>query len=170
MAGIVRSSKLLSTSAVLALALLVACVRTPQPLVDNLIEGMTEMEAMIAMGAAKSAFRVVSETALPKGDPRPPNSMKIVNADRVPCVGQLSDMSLSFYVGQLHTVVCYPKDIDAMVDALIKATLINTRGREFSVVRAGIAINSHEIDGRWCVSFVSERVSAKERRWNLRYS
>jgi hypothetical protein len=165
-----RHPWLLGSSAVFGLALLSACGRAPQPLVDNLIEGMDEQQVMMAMGVAKSAFRVVAETSLPKGDPRPPHSVRVVNADRVLCVGQLSDMSLSFYLEQLNTVVCYPKDVEAMIDALIKASLISTRGREFSVVRAGIAIDSHEIDGRWCVSFISERLSAKERRWNLRYS
>ena len=157
-------------AALLGLTLLSACGRAPQRLVDNLIEGMTESEAMQAMGAAKPAFHVVAEMSLPKGDPRPPHSVKVVNADHVMCVGQLSDMSLSFYLKELHTVSCYPKNVDAMIDALIKADVISTRGRDFSVVRAGIAIDSHEIDGRWCVSFVSERLSAKERRWNLRYS
>jgi hypothetical protein len=162
--------RLLRCSAMLGLALLCACARAPQPLVDNLIEGMDEQEVMKALGASKSAFHVVADVSLPKGDRRPPYSVKVVNADRVLCVGQLSDMSLSFYLKELHTVSCYPKDVDAMVDALIKAALISTRSREFSVVRGGVSIDSHEIDGRWCVSFVSERLSAKERRWNLRYS
>jgi hypothetical protein len=161
---------LVTTSAVLVVALCGACSRPSQPLVDNLIEGMNEQEAMLAMGDARSAFRVIAETALNKDDPRPPYRVKVVGGDGVPCVGQVSEMSLAFYLERLHVVTCYPKDVDAMVDALIKAAVISTRGRDFSVVRSGVVISSHEIDGRWCVSFVSERLSAEERRWNRRYS
>jgi len=165
------AKRTLSRSAtLLGLALLSACGKSHQPLVDNLIEGMTDKEAIAAMGAAGPAFHVVAEMSLPKGDPRPPHGVKVMNADKVLCMGQVSDISLSFYLKELHTVSCYPKDVNAMIDALIKAEVISTRGRDFSVVRDGIAIDSHEIDGRWCVSFVSERLSAKERAWNLRYS
>jgi hypothetical protein len=158
-------------SAACGLALLLSgCMRSPPTLVDNLIEGMTEREAIVATGVAQSAFRVVAETNLREGDPRPPYSLKVLRADRVLCVGQLSEVSLSFYVKKLHIVSCYPKDVDAMIDALIKASVISTRGRDFSVARSGVAISSHEIDGRWCVTFVSERLSAEERRWNMRYS
>jgi hypothetical protein len=156
-------------AAVTSVLLLGACGRG-QPLVDNLVEGMQEQEVLQAMHPPKGAFHVVAETSLRKGDPRPPYSVKIIRAEGVLCAGQTSDVSLSFYLKKLHVVSCYPKNVDAMIDALLKAGYITTRGREFNVQREGVAISSTEIDGRWCVSFSSERLTADQRRWNLRYS
>lgn len=155
---------------VAGLASLAACGKSQQLLVDNLVEGMPEHEALQAMRPPKGAFRVVAETELRKGDPRPPYSLKVIRAEGVRCAGQVSDVSLSFYLKQLHVVSCFPKDVDAMIDALLKAGYINGRDREFNVLRGGVAISSTEIDGRWCVSFSSERLTADQRRWNLRYS
>ena len=156
-------------TAAASMLLLAGCGKA-QPLVDNLLEGMPEHEVMQALKLPKGGFRVVAETGLVKGDPRPPYSVKVIRAEGVTCAGQVSDVSLSFYLKQLHVVSCYPQNVDAMIDALIKAGYITTRGREFSAVHDGIAVSSTEIDGRWCVSFSSERLTADQRRWNRRYS
>jgi len=163
------ASALLVAAAVAALLNLSGC-GSRQPLVDNLLEGMKEQEVMQAMHSSPGKFRVVAETGLVKNDPRPPYSVKVIRAEGVLCAGQLSDISLSFYLKQLHVVSCYPKDVDAMIEALLKAGYITTRGREFDVLLDGVAVSSTEIDGRWCVSFSSKRLTDDQRRWNLRYS
>ena len=158
----------MAVAAITSVLLLAGC--GAQPLVDNLVEGMHEQEVLDVMRVPNGSFHVVAETELRKGDPRPPYSVKIIRAEGVLCAGQTSDVALSFYLKKLHVVSCYPKNVDAMIDALLKAGYITTKGREFSVQRKGVAISSTEIDGRWCVSFSSERLTADQRRWNLRYS
>jgi hypothetical protein len=163
-----RASALLLSAA--AIVLLGGCTRSRETLVDNLHEGMHEQEVIQAMHQPPGAFRVVAETQLRKHDPRPPYSIRVLRAEGVQCAGQLSDVSLSFYLKQLHVVSCYPRNVDAMIDALIQAGYISTRGREFSVVRNGVSVSSAEIDGQWCVTFASERLTSDQRRWNMRYS
>jgi hypothetical protein len=142
----------------------------PVYLVDNLIEGMREPDVIAALGRSKQQFHVVYETSLPQGDARPPYSEKTISTTGVNCFGQPSDVSLSFYQAELREVTCYPKDVGAMVDALIRTGAVAEGRRDFSITRNGVAIRGSETDGRWGVTFTSVRLTEDQRRWVAKYS
>lgn len=152
------------------LLLTAACSRAPAPLVDDLIEGMKESEVVAALGAQKTKFHVVYQTSLPKGDPRPPYSEKTISAGSVSCAGQLSEVSITFYLDQLSEITCYPSNVDALIDSLVRAGVIESKEREFDVVRGGVAVHGSQVDGRWGVTFSSKRLTAEQRSWIAKYS
>lgn len=148
-----------------AFILLAACSLAPSPLIDDLIEGMHESDAVAVLGLQRAAFQVLHETSVPKGDPRSPYSEKTIAAAAALCAGQPSEILLSFYLDQLREVTCFPNDVRAMSAALKSRGVIDRDERTFSYERGGIVIRGNENGGRWGVTFSSQRITAAQRNW-----
>jgi hypothetical protein len=56
------------------------------------------------------------------------------------CEGQPAEMSISFYLGHLREVTCYPQDADAMLQELAKAGFIEGGKRAFKVTRGDVSV------------------------------
>ncbi|MDB6159841.1 MAG: hypothetical protein JWO04_3547 [Gammaproteobacteria bacterium] len=147
-----------------------ACSRSPAPLVNGLIEGMDESAVIAKLGVPKTAVRIVHETTLPKGDTRPPYSEKTIAVIGGSCEGQPAEMSISFYLGHLREVTCYPQDADAMLQELAKAGIIEGGKRAFKVTRGEVSVRGGESDGRWGVTFSSEHLTDQQQSWIAKYS
>jgi len=156
-------------AAIFIVVLVGACSRSPAPLVNGLVEGMDESTVIAKLGVPKTAVRVVYETTLPKGDSRPPYSEKTI-AVIGSCEGQPAEMSISFYLGQLQEITCYPQDVDAMLQELAKAGIIEAGKRAFKVTHGDVSVFGGESDGRWGVTFSSERLTDQQQSWIAKYS
>ena len=157
-------------AAIFIVVLVGACSRSPAPLVNGLIEGMDESTVIAKLGVPKTAVRVVYETTLPKGDSRPPYSEKTISVIGGSCDGQPAEMSISFYLGQLQEITCYPQDVDAMLQDLAKAGIIEGGKRAFKVIHGDVSVRGGESDGRWGVTFSSERLTDQQQSWIAKYS
>ncbi len=150
--------------------LLAACSRVDVLLVDGLRGGLTEGEAISRLKVAPGAVHVVFQTFLPKGDPRPPNSEREIAAS-ANCLGQASEVHLSFINNQLMQVTCYSQNPGAAVQALVKDGRLKKPDKEFDVTEGGTRIQGeNEYDKRWRVTFTSVSLSNKQRDWVSKYS
>jgi hypothetical protein len=157
-----------STMAVVCL--LTACTRYPQRLVGGLIEGMNEQAASAAIGVPIAKAHVDYAMALPRKDPRPAYSEKTVSFGSVSCGGQVSDMTLDFFRGQLEAVTCFPRDVIAMSRSLRNQYKISADKIDFEFVDGGVAIRGGLIRGRWGVTYTSKKLKKEWDAWVLRYS
>jgi hypothetical protein len=148
----------------------VGCSRTPPSMVDNLAEGMNESTAMSALGISGTQTHVIYQLSLPKGDTRPPYSEKVISIDGAQCAGDQAQITLSFYLDQLMTVTCYPKDAEHMIHSLTAKYRVTEQSGKFSVVMNGVSIQGGVVNGRWAVTYSSKRLLAEQEAWVAKYS
>jgi hypothetical protein len=148
-------------AAVFIVGLAGACARSLAPLVNGLVEGMDESAVIAKLGVPTAAVRVVHETTLPKRGSRPPYSEKTIAVIDGSCEGQPAD---------LREITRYPQDTEAMLQELVKTGIIEAGKRAFKVTRGDVSVFGGESDGRWGVTFSSERLTDQQQSWIAKYS
>jgi hypothetical protein len=155
----------------LLIAALCACAQRPSPFIDGLSEGMSEVEALRQLRVEPNRYKVQYEMHLDAKDKRPPYSEKAISIAHARCAGQDAEIWLSFYLGQLREVTCYPTSANSLILELVKRGIIEKVDRNFERTMGKTSIHGgNAFDGRWKVSFSSKRLTRKQRDWIDRYS
>lgn len=131
---------------------------------------MHPAEAAAALQVEEASLKVIWETKLAPDDKRPPYSEKTLEGQDLSCLDVAADLKLSFYLDQLTSVTCYPKDAKAMHLALKSSGIKEGDSETFELDRGDVLVRGHREADRWAVSFTSKTLDAEQRAWVKRYS
>jgi hypothetical protein len=166
----VLATSLASVLTTCGIILLVGCSNRSIDIVDGLKEGMSEAATLQELQVAPSNAKILHESVVTKSKERPEYSEKTISIANARCSGVNSEIWLSFFDRGLREVTCYPTNVAAMLESLKRSKVIDGDAPEFNEQRDGTTIRGGEVNGRWGVSFQSDRLTDQQEKWVKEYS